>query len=105
MRLNKNQLRSLMKNVDMGQIEANKVIIKRDAEDIIIKNPQVTELQMREKETYQISGDVKKVEKGTGSSEENLKLVMEKTGANKENAKQALEKADGEVAQAILELK
>lgn len=105
MRLNKNQLRSLMKNVDMGQMDANKVIIKRDGEDIIVTDPQITELEMRGEKTYQISGKVKKVKKGAGSSKDNIKLIMEKTGASKEEAEEALEEADGEVAQAILKLK
>lgn len=94
-----------MKNVDMGQMGANKVIIKRDGEDIIITEPQITELEMRGEKTYQISGKIKKVKKETGSSENNIKLITEKTGASKEEAEEALEEADGEVAQAILKLK
>jgi nascent polypeptide-associated complex subunit alpha len=87
--------------MEMEDIPASQVIIKRDEGDIIIDNPQVVKTSMRGQVIYQVSGDVRQE-----ISPEDIKLVMDQTGIkDEEKVKKALQEAKGDVVEAIMKLK
>lgn len=98
------QMERIMKQMGINskQINANRVIIETEGERIIISSPQIVEIDMQGKKSFQISGDISTE---TLTSEEDIKMVMEQTNCTQEQANDALKKFNGNIAQAILELK
>jgi len=87
--------------MEMEDIKASQVIIKRDEGDIIIDKPQVVKTTMRGQVIYQVSGEVRQE-----ISQEDIKLVMDQTGIkDEEKVKKALQEAKGDVVEAIMKLK
>ena len=102
--MNKKALEQAMKKLNMKQeeIPATEVIIKTvEGKDIIVKNPQVVKVNMMGQETLQITGDM---QEAASFSDEDVKTVAEQANVSLDDAKAALEKADGDIAQAILDL-
>jgi len=66
------------------------------------ENPQVLKVIMQGQEQFQVSGDISEQEKGI--REEDIKQVMEKTSSSRKQAEEALKKANGDLAEAILNL-
>jgi len=88
--------------INQEEIPADRVIIEQEDKNIIIEKPQIVKINMQGNESFQISGNIKQEEKRI--SEQDIKQVAEKTGKSKEEAKKALEKANGDLAEAILQL-
>jgi len=91
-----------MKMPEMTEIPAEEVIIKTAEKNIIIKNPNVSKVNMMGQETFQITGEVTEEEEGK-FSEGDIEMVMEQTGADEASATSALEET-GDIADAILKL-
>lgn len=88
--------------ISQEEISSSRVIVeKNDGKKLVISNPSVTKIKMQGQETLQIAGMIKEED---FISEEDIKTVMEKTNSTKSQAKTALEKANGDLAEAILEL-
>lgn len=102
--MNPRQMQKAMQKMGIKQeeIEADEVIIKQGAENLIIKNPQVTKVNMMGQETFQIVGEITK--ENAGPSEEDIKTVMEQASVSAEEAKKALVESNGDLAEAILKL-
>lgn len=83
------------------QVASNRVVIETPEGNLIITNPQITEIDMQGQKSYQISGTVSFEESIT---EDDVKLVMEQAHCTEAEAKDALVKAKGDIAQAILSL-
>ena len=96
-------VKQAMKKMGMKQeeIPATEVIIKTAEKTLIIKNPQVTRMEMMGEKSFQIIGEAQEVQ---AISQEDIKTVMEQASCSKAEAQQALEDADGDLAQAILSL-
>ena len=105
MNINPGQMKAMMKQMGIKQeeIDAIRVIIETESENIIIENPSVVEVNMSGNKSWQISGDAHTEERSGGFSKEDIKMIMEKTGVSEAEAKKALEKT-GDIADAILEL-
>jgi nascent polypeptide-associated complex subunit alpha len=85
-------------------VEAEEVII-RGKKDIVIKNPQVTMVEVQGQKTFQIVGRIEEREReAAGPSKEDIRLVMEQTGASEKEAAEALGET-GDLAEAIAKLK
>ncbi len=100
--MNPRQMQAMFRQLGIKtkDIAAKEVIIKTDDGDIIVKNPKVTEIDMKGIKTFQITGEI-----GVKTiTEEDVKFVIEQTGVSEEEAKKALEET-GDVAEAILRLK
>lgn len=100
------KLQAVMKQMGIKteQIDASKVIIEKvDGGKIVLSNPSVQKMNMQGQESWQITGEESE-EADEGTKEEDVRLIMEKTGASAEKAKKALEEADGDIAEAILNL-
>ena len=98
------KMQQMMKQLGMkmDNILATQVIIKTDAGDIIVEEPQVVKTSMQGQTVFQVSGNVKE----KSFSDEDVKLVMEQSGTNdKEQAAKALQEANGDVVKAIMKLK
>lgn len=105
MPMNPKQLKKLMKQLDMRQLDnVVEVIIRLEDREIIIKNPTVTVIKAMGEKIYQIAGGEEEEKLKLVISEEDIKLVMEQTGVDYETAKKALEEANGDLAEAILKL-
>ena len=98
------KMQQMMKQVGMkmDNVPASQVIIKTDAGDIIVEEPQVVKTTMQGQIVFQVSGNVKE----KSFSDEDVKLVMDQSGiADKELASKALQEANGDVVKAIMKLK
>ena len=98
------KMQQMMKQLGMkmDNVPATQVIIKTDAGDIIVEEPQVVKTTMQGQIVFQVSGNVKE----KSFSDEDVKLVMEQSGTtDKEMAAKALQEANGDVVKAIMKLK
>jgi len=87
--------------IKQEELDAEEVIIKLKDKKLVIKNPNVSKINMQGHETFQITGDVSEE---SSYNEDDIKTVMEQTECSEEEAKEALEKYD-DIAEAILNLK
>lgn len=106
--MNPREMQKAMKKLGIKQeeIDAEEVIIKTATKDFIIRNPQVSKVNMMGQESIQVLGDMIEVDKDEkiGISEEDMGTVIEQTSCTKEEALQALEETNGNLAEAILKL-
>jgi len=95
-------MQSVLKQMGIKQeeIEAEEVIIRAKGKELIIKQPQITKINMQGQEMLQIAG---KIEERT--NEEDIKTVAKTANVSDREARDALEKAEGDLAKAILMLK
>ncbi len=103
--INPAQMKKMMQQMGIqnAELNAKRVIIELEGENIIIENPQVTKITMQGSSSYQVSGTERKEE--AGFSKEDLQLVMEGAGVSEEEAKKALLESKGDIAEAIMKLK
>ncbi len=102
--INPREMEKMMKKLGMKQenIDAEEVTISCKHKKIIVKNPQITKINMMGQESLQITGDIEEQEM-EGFTDEDIHIVMEQTGCTREKAKEALEK-EKDIAAAILYL-
>lgn len=99
---NPKDMQKVMKQMGIKQeeIDADEVIIKTSGKNIVIKNPQVTKINMQGHETFQVVGDIHEE-----FNEDDVKTVMEQGKSSREKAIEALNESNGDLAEAILSLK
>lgn len=107
--LNSKQVERMMQKMGITQthIDATEVIIKTRDKDIIIKNPQVTRVNMQGTQTFQIAGDITEghsQKKELEITKQDIDAVVGQTGVSEKKAKEVLEKYHGDLALSILEL-
>jgi nascent polypeptide-associated complex subunit alpha len=102
--LDPKKMQAMMKQLGMKQeeISASRVIIECEDKNIIIENPNVAKVAMQGNESWQITGEAHEEEKGISQSD--IEQVMEKTGKSKKEAEKALKEANGDLAEAIINL-
>lgn len=105
--LNAKQMQQAMKRMGIRQeeIDAVAVIIRTKNEDIIIRNPSVSKINMSGQETYQVAGgseERRRLDDSPEIDEEDIKTVMEQANVSEEKARNALEKSKGDLAAAIM---
>ncbi|MEK6892084.1 MAG: nascent polypeptide-associated complex protein [Nanoarchaeota archaeon] len=106
--MNPRDVQKAMKRLGIRQeeIDAEIVIIKTADKDIIIKNPQVSRVNMGGQETFQIAGDIE--ESGRSGkveiNDDDVATVVGQTNCTREEALDALEESNGNLAEAILKL-
>ena|SRR3989344_6236061 len=107
--MNPRKMQQMMKQLGIQQVEipATEVIIKTKEKNIIITNPSVSKVNMMGQENFQISGEVHEeaVSSVPDISDEDIRTVMEQAGVDRLTAQKAIEDADGDLAEAILNLK
>ncbi len=110
-RLNPRQMKKAMQQMGIKPVEINasEVIIKCADKDIIISNPQVTQLEIAKQTIFQVIGSIQE-RKLQGKEEKeiplgDIQLVAQQAGVTEEEAKRALIEANGNLAKAILSVK
>lgn len=99
------KMQSMMRQfgIKSEEIEAERVIIEGKGKRIIIEPASVTAVDMGGKKTYTVMGEER--EEGKGISKEDIEMVVKQANVNEKKALAALRKNEGDIAQAILELK
>ena len=104
-KLNPKQLQKAMQKMGMQQeeIDAEEVIIKTKDKELIIRNPEVSKINMMGQESIQVVGDIEErtLEKYT---EEDVKTVANQAETTEDKAREALDQSNGDLAEAILNL-
>jgi len=114
-KMSSRQARRLMSQLGMQVDElqdTRQVIITTAAKEIIIDNPEVSVTRMQGQDIYQVIGGTvteRAVQGGAAVQppvipEEDVHLVAQQAGVSVDAARKALEAADGDLAQAILNL-
>ncbi len=85
------------------EIDAERVIIEGKTKRIVIEPASVTAVKMGGKKTYTVMGEERQEDKGI--SKEDIEMVVKQANVDEKKAEAALQKNDGDIAQAILELK
>jgi nascent polypeptide-associated complex subunit alpha len=93
--------------LNMNAVEdVEQVIIKTSSKEIIIKEPEVSILEVQGQKMFQVAGgeitEKAAERKTTAIVEEDVRLVADQTGKNLEEARRALEESGGDLAKAIL---
>ncbi len=107
--MNSRQMKQAMKKMGVQQeeIAASYVLMKlQDGREIVIENPSVQKVNMMGESSYQVSGNeqLREPDSKAEISEEDVQTVVEQTNVSEEEAKKAIEEAEGDLAQAILNL-
>ena len=106
--INPREMQKAMKRLGIKQeeIDAVEVIIKTPDKNLIIRNPQVSKVNMMGQDTIQVVGDIIEVEKEDSIeiNQDDVETVIHQTNCGKEEALEALEESKGNLAEAILKL-
>ncbi|MFQ3274966.1 MAG: nascent polypeptide-associated complex subunit alpha [Candidatus Nanohaloarchaea archaeon] len=86
--------------MDMDEIDADKVEVTVGDKKLVFDNPDLSKIEAKGQEIFQLQGDYSEVE---DISSEDVELVMEKTGCSEEEARNALEDSE-DVAEAVMSL-
>lgn len=103
-------LKSMMDKMGIKstEIPASRVTIECTDKQIIINNPQIMEINAQGNVSYQISGDISEgaiEEPKIEITEDDIKTVMDQAGSDYETSKAALDTANGDIAEAIINIK
>ncbi|AXR79313.1 hypothetical protein AArc1_3005 [Natrarchaeobaculum sulfurireducens] len=104
--------------IDVEDVEAEEVIIRTAEYDLVFGDAEVTKMDARGQETYQIIGSPEQVEAGSaggtaddagseaeaGVPDEDVDLVAQRADVSEDEAREALEANDGDLAAAIADL-
>ena len=106
MKINPRQLEKMAKRMgmQMDTIPAEEVIIRTAEKDLVLRNPQVSKVNMMGQETYQITGELEEKSRSE-FTEDDVDMVMSQTGASREDAESALKDTHGDLAESILRIK
>ncbi|WP_339104630.1 nascent polypeptide-associated complex protein [Haloterrigena salinisoli] len=114
--LNPRKMEQMMQQmgIDVEDIDAEEVIIRTDEYDLVFNNAEVTKMDARGEETYQIIGSPEQVESGAAGAsagadadagdaipDEDVELVATRAGVSEDDARDALEAVDGDLAAAV----
>jgi nascent polypeptide-associated complex subunit alpha len=105
--VNPKQLKAVMKRqgINVEPIDnVEEVIIKTSERTLVIRNPDVTCMEMHGQKTYTVQGSEEEVLSEEGIPQADIELVASQAGVSEEKAKKALEECNGEPAEAIIKL-
>ena len=119
--LNPRKMKQMMEQmgIELEELDAEEVVISLAGGDrLVFDAPDVTRMDARGQQTYQVVGEPERsggAEAGEleaadgdeaveGATDEDIELVMARAGVDEETAREALESADGDLAAAISRL-
>ena len=121
--LNPRKMQKMMEQmgIEMEELDAEEVVITlTDGDALVFSDADVTMMEAKGQETYQIVGSPERQSGGAGAIEageedgaepdageipdDDIQLVAQRTGASPEEAREALEAEDGDLAAAISRL-
>jgi nascent polypeptide-associated complex subunit alpha len=104
--MNKKQIEQAMKKLGIQEepLDAVAVIIRTSSEDIIIREPTVSRVNMMGTWTYNVSGNEehRTHTKEVTITQEDIDTVISQTHCTKKEAEDTLRKTEGDLAKAIL---
>ncbi len=107
--MNSRQAAHMMRRMGIQQqeIDATEVIIKTHENEIVIKNPEVSRVNMMGQKTYQVAGEeeIRPLSAEPEISEEDIETVMEQAHVDRNKALKAIEEHNFDLAEAIMALK
>jgi len=107
--MNPKQMKKMMKKMGItsDEIDAEQVIIRCVDREIVIDNPQVIKTIVQGQEMFQVTGEVSEADADAevDISADDVDMVMSQANVTEEQAIKALEASEGDLAQAILDLK
>ncbi|MGM0509901.1 MAG: nascent polypeptide-associated complex protein [Thermoplasmatota archaeon] len=105
---NPRQMKRMMKKMGMetDDIDATRVIIETPEKKLVFDDPDVVNMNIQGQNMYQVVGEPREeaLEGEVLIPDEDVKMVAERAGVSEEEAKEALKEADGELAEAIINL-
>ncbi|MDQ2049918.1 nascent polypeptide-associated complex protein [Natronolimnohabitans sp. A-GB9] len=115
--LDPRKMEQMMKQmgIDVEDVDAEEVIIRTEEYDLVFDDAEVTKMDARGQETYQVIGSPEQVEAGTAGGDaggadedagsaipdEDVELVATRAGVSEDEARAALEDVDGDLAAAV----
>ncbi|MFC4449260.1 nascent polypeptide-associated complex protein [Halorussus aquaticus] len=118
--LDPRKMQQMMKQmgIDVDELDAEEVVItKSDGEKLVFDNPDITVMDARGQETYQVVGEPQTTEGDAGGAtavesgdesdesggipDEDVELVAQQASATEDDAREALEATDGDLAAAV----
>ncbi|SDQ31261.1 nascent polypeptide-associated complex protein [Natronobacterium texcoconense] len=118
--LNPRKMEQMMQQmgIDVEDIDAEEVIIRTSEHDLVFNDAEVTKMDARGQETYQIIGTPEEVEAGSAGGDaggadesggsaipdDDVDLVATRAGVGEDEAREALEANDGDLAAAVEDL-
>ena len=126
--LNPRKMKQMMKQmgIDVDELDVEEVVIRKsDGEELVFDDPEITVMDARGQQTYQVvgdpqsrdaTGDASAVESGESEIDESaesgatgdadipdsdVEIVAQRTGSTEDDAREALENADGDLAAAV----
>ena len=114
-KMNSREVKRMMQQMGIKQVEypdVKRVVMEAGEKNYIIENPQVVAIEAQGQKSFQITGTLKEVidkkkevaKEGIEFPEDDIKLVMEQASVSREKAIDALKKAEGQPADAIMNL-
>ena len=106
--VNPRQMKQAMKKMGIKQedIPALSVVIRLQDKEIVLENPSVQKVNMMGQWSYQITGDehMRSIDSKPEITQEDVQTVMQQANVSEEEAKKAIEEANGDLAEAIMNL-
>ncbi|RNI14157.1 nascent polypeptide-associated complex protein [Methanohalophilus sp. RSK] len=105
--MNPKKMKQMMKQMGISVDEISdveQVIIRTPDKDIVFNDANVSIMNAQGVDTYQIVGTPKEVAREVEIPEDDVRLVTEQTGVSEDKAKEALKNANGDLAEAIMQL-
>ncbi|PSQ59863.1 nascent polypeptide-associated complex protein [Halobacteriales archaeon SW_7_71_33] len=117
--LNPRKMKQMMEQmgIDVEELDATEVVIRTDDGDLVFDDADVTRMDARGQETYQIVGepverDASAIEgdadeataddaSGTTVPDADVEIVAQRAGVDEATAREALEAVDGDLAAAV----
>jgi nascent polypeptide-associated complex subunit alpha len=119
--MNPRKMQQMMEQmgIDVDELDATEVVISlEDGRELVFSEPDVTKMDARGQETYQVLGDPSEREGAAGAVESgvdesaaaagdegipqgDVDIVVQRAGVSEDEARDALEAADGDLAAAI----
>ncbi len=114
---NPQKMEQMMKQmgIDVDELDAEEVIIRTEETELVFSSPDVTKMDARGQETYQVIGSPEERDRGAGEEsgepaleggedaipDDDVEIVATRTGATESEARAALERHDGDLAAAV----
>ncbi|OBZ35900.1 MULTISPECIES: nascent polypeptide-associated complex protein [Methanohalophilus] len=105
--MNPKKMKQMMKQMGISVDEISdveQVIIRTPDKDIVFNDANVSIMNAQGVDTYQIVGTPEEVAREVEIPEDDVRLVTEQTGVSEEKAKETLKNANGDLAEAIMQL-
>jgi nascent polypeptide-associated complex subunit alpha len=119
--MNPRKMKQMMKQmgIDVDELEAEEVVIRTaDGEELVFDAPDVTRMDARGQQTYQVVGEAETREASAGGAEgevesetdegaageipdADVEIVAQRAGVPEDDAREALDETDGDLAAAV----